>query len=242
MRLRVTCQKCGTAFTRPPSQAKTDNLFCSKRCNALFHAETRKIRTAEQFWAKVAVGAPEECWLWTAYRNPDGYGQGTWMGQVLLAHRIALSLVDGDFSSTLHVCHSCDNPPCCNPAHLWRGTNRDNQHDKIAKGRAVYRPLKGEQHPQARLTTAQIADIRASNEKRAILAERHGTSTGYVSALRSRGSTTWSDIPVRPRVLRTHCHKGHEYKLTSGGVRRICMICHAERNAAYRQRRKETQP
>lgn len=108
---------------------------------------------AAAFWDYVDdSGGPSECWPWMRYRNADGYGRLSLEGRtsVQYAHRTAYVLAIGSINAGLLVCHSCDNPPCCNPAHLFLGTQGDNQADKIAKGRG--------NHP--RLTGAEVRVIR----------------------------------------------------------------------------------
>lgn len=82
-----------------------------------------------------------DCWPWRGQLGGGGYGRVHWLGHSLRAHRKAYELLVGPIPSGLHVCHSCDNPPCCNPAHLWLGTDADNLADMRAKGRRRY-PLK----------------------------------------------------------------------------------------------------
>ena len=88
---------------------------------------------AEKFWSKVNKGGADECWPWL---KANRYGQfyiGNGMAKP--AHRVAYELTYGDIPAGLLVCHHCDNPPCCNPAHLFVGTVQDNMRDKISKGR-----------------------------------------------------------------------------------------------------------
>jgi len=78
----------------------------------------------------------------------------------------------------MYVCHRCDNPPCCNPAHLFLGTAADNVHDMVAKGRDA-RPI-GADHPNARLSAEQaneIRSLRADGWTHAELSARFGIST-----------------------------------------------------------------
>jgi hypothetical protein len=103
---------------------------------------------------------PEACWPWRGRRSPGGYGRGSF-GTTTYAHRRAYELAVGPVPAGLDVCHACDNPPCCNPAHLWAGTARDNLRDAVAKGRltAVFRT--GERATFHKLTWPAVRDIRA---------------------------------------------------------------------------------
>lgn len=75
------------------------------------------------------------CWLWTAYRNPGNYGMITIKGKTEYAHRASYQLFKGSLEKGTTVRHSCDNPPCVNPAHLEKGTANDNFKDSIIRGR-----------------------------------------------------------------------------------------------------------
>jgi hypothetical protein len=93
--------------------------------------------TVEQFWAKVDVRGPEECWEWKRRRSHRGYGETRWGGKTERANRRAWLLVNGPIPIGVSVLHHCDNPPCCNPAHLFLGTHTDNMRDMAAKGRTA---------------------------------------------------------------------------------------------------------
>lgn len=73
------------------------------------------------------------CWEWNAAREKSGYGRCSKPGKY--AHRMAWLAFRGEIPSGMWVLHSCDNPPCCNPDHLWLGTPADNVHDSMRKGR-----------------------------------------------------------------------------------------------------------
>ena len=91
---------------------------------------------AERFWSKVSRGADDECWLWTRGLLSNGYGHFRWSPDLTIgSHRAAWWLTTGQDPRPLHVLHSCDEPRCCNPAHLRLGVNQDNVDDKMKRGR-----------------------------------------------------------------------------------------------------------
>lgn len=83
---------------------------------------------------------PDGCHIWTASKNKSdlGYGKIKNCGKYVLASRASYVIYNGEIPHGMQVCHRCDNPPCVNPAHLFLGTNRDNQLDAVAKGRQVH--------------------------------------------------------------------------------------------------------
>jgi hypothetical protein len=110
----------------------------------------------ERFWEKVLID--EGCWRWTGARSPSGYGRfiiGVTEG-VEWAHRVAFRLGVGPIGPGLHVCHSCDNPGCVRPSHLWLGTAKDNHDDSVSKNRRAH----GERIGTARLTEELVRRIR----------------------------------------------------------------------------------
>lgn len=149
-----------------------------------------------RFWAKVDRSGADDCWTWTASRDGDGYGQ-FWNPErrtMDLAHRYAFE----QFVEALPpkpagqlgpigpvVMHTCDNPSCVNPAHLVLGTQADNVHDCITKGRLPERS--GERNGRAKLTAETVATIRRTATgrygERMQIAREYGISSGQVSKI-----------------------------------------------------------
>lgn len=163
-----------------------------------------------RFWSRVAIGGSDECWLWTGTRHQKGYGLVYFRRAGKLtsatASRVAYALSEGlaELPPRPHeVCHSCDNPPCCNPAHLWLGTTAANAADKVAKGRAAQK-----------LTDDQVREILESDGSRTDLAERFGVSPSMIGYIRTGHS--WKHITAE------HARQPRRTgRLAAAGVRRI---------------------
>lgn len=90
----------------------------------------------ERFWNRVDIRSDSECWPWKKSRMKSGYGKVKRSGKHLLSHRIAFELSNGrPPKKGLCVLHHCDNPPCCNPKHLYEGTYQDNMQDALKRNR-----------------------------------------------------------------------------------------------------------
>jgi Mor family transcriptional regulator len=90
-----------------------------------------------RFWAKVYLKANKYlCWVWNGRKDDCGYGRFTIRHDVFSAHRIAYNLINEVDLTDLHVLHTCDNPTCCNPNHLFTGNHTINMRDRERKGRA----------------------------------------------------------------------------------------------------------
>lgn len=99
-----------------------------------------------------------ECWVFRGYIGHKGYGQVSWQGHTHNAHRVMYALEVGPIPEGMLVCHTCDNRPCINPAHLFLGTDRDNYNDMVSKGRNVV-PL-GTANGHATITECEVLKIR----------------------------------------------------------------------------------
>ena len=137
----------------------------------------------QRFWKRVNRRQPTDCWPWIGCTNGLGYGRvklGARCTPVVYTHRVAWELSFGAIPEGKQVLHRCDNPPCCNPGHLFVGTQLDNMHDAIAKGRNA----RGARVGSAKLTDAKVLEIRAARaggEKGVSVAARFGISQATVS-------------------------------------------------------------
>lgn len=115
----------------------------------------------EQFLDNINRGEPDACWVWKAARSEaGGYGVLRWNARKEYAHRLAYEMRNGPVPPGLFVLHKCDNPPCCNPNHLFAGTAKVNTDDARTKGRLRGNPAKGREHAQAILNDDQVRAIR----------------------------------------------------------------------------------
>ena len=118
---------------------------------------------ANRFWAKVdrtrGYGPRGDCWEWDGSRQRNGYGRFRIGPRVYAAHRIAFDLANPNKTlGDLDALHHCDNPPCCNPGHLFSGTQTENNQDRDRKGRQ--RGPRGERHGNSKLTAGHVNEIR----------------------------------------------------------------------------------
>lgn len=190
-----TCQQCGQEFLAQPSEVNRNAArYCGADCN--YAAKRRPI--ADRFWEKVNID-DNGCWEWTGYRSPSGYGRigsaGKY-GRGLIASRVSYELHYGPIPPGLHVLHSCDNPPCVRPDHLFLGTDADNVADMFSKERQPRRDNQGAKNPRAKLSETEVRELRTryanGGISMAALAREYGISTGYVHNIISR--RTWRHI------------------------------------------------
>lgn len=148
--------------------------------------------TRERLWLLVdQSGGPDACWPWKGARNRQGYGRFAITSRKQgAAHRVALELFLGEpLPADLMACHRCDNPPCCNPSHLFVGSALANKADCVAKRRHA----KGETHYKSKLTAADAIFIReASGVTDTELADHFGVARSTIRAIRRRA--TWKHL------------------------------------------------
>ena len=125
------------------------------------------------------------CWEFQGYCDPSngGYGLLQHGGKRVLVHRSVWEMVFGEIPPVLCVLHTCDNPPCANPAHLWLGTKADNNADKARKGRAP--KITGEMNGAAKLTAKQVLAIRSDKRPQRRIAADYGVHQGQISRVKA---------------------------------------------------------
>lgn len=150
------------------------------------------------------------CWVWAGSKNPQtGYGQlSAWESGkrvVLTAHRVSFKAFNGAIPEGMCVLHTCDNPACFNPAHLFIGTVKDNSEDMVRKGRwyggdhathwTQLRPERipvGTRHHASKLTDDDVRAIRSSDATLQAMSDTFKVSKAALSDIRLR--KTWKHV------------------------------------------------
>lgn len=193
--LGKTCRQCGVALD-PKDINYGKKIFCSLPCfkDSIRHTPEK---AAAAFWSRVDKHAPGGCWYYMGARDKLGYGDCNFMRKHIQAHRLAWKLVKGE-PGKLDVLHKCHKPPCCNPDHLYLGTDIENTRDRVAIGNTTW----GERNHTAKLKAEDVKKIRAeyrydrrgyrhrSNAKE--LAARYGVTKACITAIVAR--RTWDNL------------------------------------------------
>lgn len=153
------------------------------------------INVIERFEKNVFPEPNTGCFLWAGcQRKKQGYGGFRWNGEMMLAHRVSYALYKGPIKDK-HILHSCDNPSCVNPDHLFAGTHKDNMVDMKLKGRG--KSLSGSLHYNSKLTEDNVKCILSLLKigvKQNVLAKMFGVHKGTIQGI-SDGST-WKHVKV----------------------------------------------
>lgn len=132
------------------------------------------VSVSQAFWDRVRLVPDTGCWEWTGPRNACGYGTTNVENRSALAHRVAWELLRGPIPDGLLVCHKCDNPPCCNPDHLFLGTQADNMQDAARKGRIPGKRTLTEEDAQS------VREALHTDESTRDIAARFGVRVGAI--------------------------------------------------------------
>lgn len=142
------------------------------------------------------------CLEWTLGRTVRGYGRIKYKGKDRRVHRIVWELENGEIPKGMFVCHTCDNPPCCNLDHLFLGTHSDNMKDMWRKGRNPkgLKNIKGEKHPRSILTETQVLEILNSKDpvKKLSKAYRISDKTIYKIKAKNSWKHLWEKQNINP--------------------------------------------
>lgn len=177
----------------------------------------------ERFWNKV-LKKDNGCWEWVASKSSSGYGQFCINGKLVTAHRWIYGVLFHPIENNIQVCHSCDNPSCVNPSHLWEGTKSDNMRDCSAKRRNIiqkhpershlkgdrFKRVCGEKQGNSKLTAEQVKKI--INMKRigstsAELSRMFGVSDAHIRKIYL--GKAWKHI--QPQAIKAACEGNDDY-------------------------------
>jgi hypothetical protein len=155
-----------------------------------------------------------QCWIWKGCKNPRGYGRFTLTkGKMVFTHRLMYELKNGEIPKGMLVCHTCDNPSCVNPNHLWLGTHKENHQDMVSKGRqaggrgkgsrgrvTIYNLInysRGSTRPASKLNEEKVKKIKLElleGKKISSIAKEHNVTTQLIGTIK-RG-TSWKHVIV----------------------------------------------
>lgn len=154
-------------------------------------------KSIDNFWRKVdKTSHSGGCWLFTGHLDKNGYGDLHYRKTHIQAHRLAWKLTHSE-PGELDVLHKCNNPQCCNPGHLYLGTDHDNARDRCTTGKQTRgeRVKGGRDHLGAKLKEDQVREIRRLTGKvtQTSLAEKYGVTQSAIGAIQK--GRTWKHLP-----------------------------------------------
>lgn len=186
-----SCGKEAWVYVRGDRLRSSACQACANRAHSLPRPMAKQVA---DFWKRVEVRAPDECWPWTGpVKRKTGYGYVAFDGSYEGVHRVSYRLKSGQpIPNGLFVCHHCDNRRCCNPSHLFLGTIQENLADMVAKGRHSF----GQDAGRAKLTDSDVVAIREMHGrgvKAKDLAAHYGIDFSQVHNIVSRKQ--WKHLP-----------------------------------------------
>lgn len=143
-------------------------------------------RQIKNFWSKVDVRGPNDCWPWLGGTDRRGYGLVSLNNKSYRAPRITILLQTGEMPDPdLDACHCCDNPICVNPGHVSGCTRSQNMQDAARRGRI--------RSQKQKLTEAQVEAIRRDRRTQKVIAQEYGLDPSTVSKIKS--GAIWKNLP-----------------------------------------------
>lgn len=179
--INKNCEHCDKEFSTTCHTRQQQ--FCSVTCSN-YHVKRKVARPIlERIFEKLQK--TDTCWLWKGTVTIYGYGQIAYQKKQVSVHRLMFELHNPEIDITdLDICHTCDIRNCCNPDHLFAGTNADNMADRNRKNRQV--KLKGSSNGFSKLTESQVLEIRSANKTAKVLAEIFNVSKQTIDRIRTR--------------------------------------------------------
>lgn len=142
-----------------------------------------------EFWSLVKIGLPNDCWAWLGKKQ---FGRGYGRFRSYAAHRFAFESRFGIKPGEFCICHSCDNPSCVNPKHLFLATQAENLRDMWAKSRGKNNTRRGESCNKAKLTADQAIAVFKSIKSTRSIAKEFGISRTAVQYIKTRKN--WAHV------------------------------------------------
>jgi len=118
-----------------------------------------------RFWNKINILGDNDCWVWLACCDAQGYGRFRFNEENNKASRVMWIITQGKIPKNKHVLHKCDNPKCVNPNHLFLGTHADNMKDMKQKNRQGNHNLHGEDFPQHKISSSRVNQLKEAHAK-----------------------------------------------------------------------------
>lgn len=210
-KIQLQCLECKTTFMESVAYYELrGRKFCGRKCHSAYLERENTLEKAFLNHIKKS-NEPDGCWVWTAAQTSTGYGLMGFRGKMIKTHRASWMIYRGEIPKGMFVCHSCDlNYPtgdtsyrlCCNPHHLWLGTNQENVDDMIQKKRHAH----GKQASYSKLTEEQaiqikrlLAEDKLSQDK---IARQFGITRSNV--LNIKLGNAWKHVGQTSQLRRRH--------------------------------------
>lgn len=197
MSIEKICQFCQKKYSIRPYENKRSK-FCSRVCantvNARENAKIKheKFQNIDYLKSRIVIDKKTGCWNWQGSKGRQGYGVKRIGDRLIKTHRLFYELLVGKIKKNKKVCHKCDNPSCCNPEHLFIGTQRKNMQDMMKKNRSNFH--RGENNKLSIFKNEEVIEIRKlyPSITQAELARRYKCSEGAIASIIHR--RTWKHI------------------------------------------------